>query len=235
MRQLILATRNAGKVREFNSLLSEALGVSLVSLKDYGEHVPEVVEDADTFEGNALKKALEVSLFTGQSVIADDSGLVVDALNGAPGVISARYAGEQGDDAANNAKLIAELERLYGPEENEDFPLVRARYVAVLAVCLAPDAEGRNIAERLGILDAPVMDFPRLEQAASIGDRIVLIFRGTCEGEITRFPKGDGGFGYDPYFRIPKWNQTMAEIPLEQKNTISHRAQVVRAFLQFAG
>ncbi len=227
--KMILATRNAGKVREFNSLLHEVLGdIPLVSLAECGLAVPEVEEDGDTFEANALKKALEVSLFTGMSVLADDSGLEVDALGGRPGVYSARYAGEQGDDHANNLKLVQKISGVPADQR-------QARYVAVLALCLAPDAEGQALARRFGIEDAqPFEGTPALGVAVRQHDRIVLLFRGTCEGVIITQPRGEGGFGYDPYFLIPQWDLTMAEVPLDQKNTISHRAQVVKKLLSFA-
>ena len=101
--KLLVATRNAGKIRELARLF-EALDVELVGLERFD--VPEVVEDRDTFEGNAIKKARELALATGLPTLADDSGIEVDALGGAPGVYSARYAGEHGDDDANNAKLL---------------------------------------------------------------------------------------------------------------------------------
>ena len=104
---LLIATTNPGKLREVRSILA-GLSVRLTGLKDY-PHLPEAVEDADTFEGNARRKALHYAKLTGCWTLADDSGLEVDVLGGAPGVHSARYAGEIRNDAANNAKLIREL------------------------------------------------------------------------------------------------------------------------------
>lgn len=106
MKHLVVATRNKGKILEINALLA-GLVEQVSSAADF-ENFPETIEDGTTFEENALKKAREASLFTGFPVLADDSGLVVDALNGRPGVFSARYAGEGADDAANNARLLEE-------------------------------------------------------------------------------------------------------------------------------
>ncbi len=106
--RLVVATRNAGKLRELRRLF-EGLDLELVSLDEVGG-VPDVVEDRDTFEGNARKKAREVAALTGLPALADDSGLEVDALGGAPGVWSARYAGEGATDETNNEKLLAALE-----------------------------------------------------------------------------------------------------------------------------
>lgn len=125
MRRLLLATRNEGKRRELAALL-EGLDVQVLSLREVGE-VPEVVEDGASFVDNAIKKAREVAAATGLPTLADDSGLEVDALDGAPGVYSARYAGEGASDAANNDKLLAALSGM---------PAVRrgARYRVVLAL-----------------------------------------------------------------------------------------------------
>jgi len=105
--KLLIATKNRGKLREVAAILT-VLPLDLVTPDAFPE-LPEVVEDADTFEGNAIKKALHYANLTGIRTLADDSGLEVDALDGAPGALSARYAGQPGDDAANNAKLIAAL------------------------------------------------------------------------------------------------------------------------------
>ncbi|MFI5309326.1 MAG: non-canonical purine NTP pyrophosphatase [Polyangiales bacterium] len=128
MHRLLLATRSTGKVREFRELLGNLPGVELVAL-DAVPGAPEVVEDGDSFEHNATKKALEIAAATDMLVLADDSGLEVDALGGAPGVRSARYAGERASDADNNAKLVAELVRSAAPE-----PAWTARYRVVLAL-----------------------------------------------------------------------------------------------------
>ena len=111
--KLLVATGNRGKLKEIRRLLDGA-DIEIVGL-DQLENPPDVVEDGDTFSANARKKALEMAAFSGYLTLADDSGLVVDALDGAPGVYSARYAGEQGDDAANNARLLKEMDRV--PDE----------------------------------------------------------------------------------------------------------------------
>jgi XTP/dITP diphosphohydrolase len=123
----LLATRNAGKIREFRELLGGLPDIELVALDTV--RAPEVVEDGDSFEHNAIKKAREIAAATGMLVLADDSGLEVDALGGAPGVRSARYAGERASDADNNAKLVTELARSAVPE-----PGRTARYRVVLAL-----------------------------------------------------------------------------------------------------
>jgi XTP/dITP diphosphohydrolase len=133
---LVVGTRNVKKRREIVEILGEALEVrDLTAWPD----APEVVEDGDTFEANARKKAVELSRHLGHWVLGEDSGLVVPALDGRPGVYSARYAGGQGDDAANNAKLVAELVPL--PEEQ------RAAYYVCTAVVADPTGEVRATAE----------------------------------------------------------------------------------------
>ncbi|EAX47764.1 non-canonical purine NTP pyrophosphatase, rdgB/HAM1 family [Thermosinus carboxydivorans Nor1] len=107
VKEIVVATRNAGKVAEITAALAD-LPVTLRSLRDFGA-VPDAVEDGDTFEANAVLKAKHYARYTGMACLADDSGLEVDALGGAPGVFSARYAGEGAGDAANNAKLLREL------------------------------------------------------------------------------------------------------------------------------
>jgi len=134
---LIVATRNAKKKRE----ILEILGDLPIALHDLSEHpaAPEVVEDGTTFEANARKKAVETAKTLGQWVLGEDSGLVVPALNGRPGVYSARFAGKQGDDAANNARLLAELAPL--PDDR------RAAYYVCTAALADPSAEVRGVVE----------------------------------------------------------------------------------------
>ncbi|WP_298437678.1 XTP/dITP diphosphatase [Geobacter sp.] len=129
MKQLVVATRNTGKLKELEKLLA-GLGVSLVSAADFPDF-PDVVEDGDTFEANALKKARAAALATGLMALADDSGLVVDALGGAPGVFSARYAGELATDEQNNRKLLSELANTPSSGRN-------AAFHCVIALC-CPD------------------------------------------------------------------------------------------------
>ena len=182
IKEVVLATRNRGKVREFSKLL-EGVFEKVVSLNDL-DTPPDVIEDGLTFRENALKKARAIAQYTGKPAIADDSGLEVDALDGKPGVYSARYAGEDASDKDNIIKLLRDLN---GIEERE------ARFVCCIALVF-PD--GRET-----------------------------VVEGRCDGFILDEPRGEGGFGYDPVFFLPGHGKTMAEIPQELKNKISHRAR----------
>jgi XTP/dITP diphosphohydrolase len=186
---LVLGTRNAKKRREIEEILGD-LPIELRDLSQYPA-APEVAEDGDTFEANARKKASETAIAVGQWTLGEDSGLVVPALGGQPGVYSARYAGTQGDDAANNRKLQTELASV--PAEKRD-----AYYVCTAALA---DATGK----------------------------VHAIVEGRCWGRIINEPRGEGGFGYDPYFLIPEYHQTFGELSSRVKHALSHRG---RALLQ---
>ena len=186
---LILATRNAGKVKEIRHILGTEIQVR--SLADF-PNAPEVIEDGDTFEANAAKKALEIARHTNSFALADDSGLEVDALNGAPGVYSARFAGENATDADNNHKLL-ELLKNIPPEKRT------ARFRCVIAIA-TPEGTVHTAA-------------------------------GTCEGQISQTFRGARSFGYDPLFFVPEFNLTFAELPLEDKNRISHRGRALQTAL----
>jgi XTP/dITP diphosphohydrolase len=191
---LVMATTNAGKLREFQSLLA-GFPVKLVSVAEVLGAAPQIVENGATFDDNATLKARSVAQLTGMAVIADDSGLEVDALGGRPGVRSARFAHERATDAENNAMLLRELE-----EVDEGQRTARFRCVLVVA---APWESER-----------------------------LLRGEGRCEGIIARYPRGSGGFGYDPLFMLPDYEQrTMAELTDAEKNATSHRGRAVQALL----
>ncbi len=192
MKSLLVATRNKGKMKEIKALL-EGLVDEVLCAADFPE-LPETIEDGTTFSDNALKKAREACQATGLPVLADDSGLVVDGLDGAPGVLSARYAGKDADDAANNLKLLKELALLPNARRN-------AAFVCTMAF-VAPDGT---------------------EQ----------LFEGRVGGRIIDAPRGEHGFGYDPLFLVDGYQQTMAELPLAEKNTISHRGRALSSFRDF--
>ena len=147
MKRLLVATRNRGKMKEIRAVL-DGLVDELLCADDIAG-LPETVEDGDTFSANALKKAREASSFSGLPVLADDSGLVVDPLDGAPGVYSARYAGEGAGDRANNAKLLSEIKSI--PENNR-----KAAFVCVMAF-VAPDGAEQTFTGRIpgSITDEP--------------------------------------------------------------------------------
>lgn len=145
--KIFLATGNKHKIDEIKAIFKNVKDIEILSIKD-GIEIPEVVEDGDTFEANSAKKALEIAKFTGMITIADDSGLCVDALNGEPGVYSARYSGEGATDASNNAKLIKNLQGI----ENR-----KAHFVSVITLG-KPD--GRAYPFR-GEVDGEIIDIPR--------------------------------------------------------------------------
>jgi len=193
---LVVATHNRGKLDELRLLLAP-LGVQVLSPQDVAKRPITVIEDGDTFDANAKKKALAVAGITMMLTVADDSGLEVDALGGAPGVRSARFAGERATDAENNAALLAALDALesdpHGSRSGESY---KARFRCVLA-----------------LVDPLVKD----------GDPFLV--EGTCEGRIARAPRGSGGFGYDPLFIVDGIEKTMAELSEEEKSRISHRGR----------
>jgi XTP/dITP diphosphohydrolase len=198
---LYAATSNPGKLREF-ATSAGTLGIDVAALPTI-DAIPEPIEDAPTFMGNAELKARAYSLTLPNALVfADDSGLEVSALNNEPGVRSARYADDAGyelhndakRDDRNNALLLENLEARLGPNPDR-----RARFVCALA--LARDGE------------------------------ILLRAKGTVEGEILRAPRGTDGFGYDPLFLIPALGLTFAELPPEQKWELSHRGRAFRSLL----
>jgi XTP/dITP diphosphohydrolase len=180
-RRLLLGTRNAGKVVELRALL-EGLDVELQSVGDLADPPSDPPEDAPTYAENAISKALAYARATGLETIADDSGLEVDALGGAPGVRSRRFFGEDASPDERNRMLLGLLD---GVTDRT------ARFVAVIALA-RPDG--------------------RIET-----------FDGEVRGEIAESPRGEDGFGYDPVFVIAEDGRTMAEVPREEKNAISHR------------
>jgi XTP/dITP diphosphohydrolase len=183
-RPLVFATRNAGKLVELRQLLPEldVLGVDEAAAR-LGRTIPEVVEDADTFAGNAAKKAREVSAATGFPALADDSGLEVDALDGAPGVWSARYAGTAGD-AANNAKLLVAL-RDVPPERRT------ARFRAVLALADVAGPLDDAVITAEGVCEGVVLDAPRGTGGFGYDPLFLVPELGQTFAELGVGPKGE--------------------------------------------
>ncbi len=188
LKKILVATRNVGKLREMTVALSE-LPVKVLALTDF-ENLPDAVEDGKTFEDNARIKAKFFHELTGLACFADDSGLEVDALNGAPGVNSARYAGYHADDGTNNQVLVNELKKINVEESPADYRC---------ALCFVDtDTE--------------------------------ILTVGKVEGTIKITPRGNGGFGYDPYFYLSN-GKTMAELTPAEKDSIGHRGEALRKIL----
>jgi XTP/dITP diphosphohydrolase len=188
MREIILATSNEGKIKEFRDIL-QGLDVELLSLRDVGIDI-DVEENGTSFEENAIIKAETVCKSTGKIALADDSGLEVDYLNRAPGIYSARFLGEDTSYTRKNNYIIDKLKGI-------DFEKRSARFVCAIA-CAFPNG---NTVTRRGII----------------------------EGYIADKMSGLNGFGYDPIFYVPQYNCTTAEMPIELKNQISHRAKALIA------
>jgi len=197
MRKLLLATRNKGKIAEFERMLKVFAGdIQVLGLADFPD-MPDVAETGATFIENSLLKAREVSAFTNLPALADDSGLCIDALNGDPGIFSARWAGVHGDDAANIAKVLAQLSELEG-----DKKLIN-----------------RNAKFRCSVAFTFPCSSPRF------GEEV--IEEGELLGSITLAPRGNAGFGYDPIFQPTGYELTLGEFAHGEKDRISHRAQAL--------
>lgn len=205
---IVLASRNQKKIRELETLLSEntSMNAKVLSLDDIG-YTGEIVEDGASFLENALIKA-SVPAARGYIGVADDSGLTVRALGGAPGIYSARYAGEGATDSDNNHKLLLEMENV--PDGERD-----ASFVSVIA-CVLPRGMQASIPEKL---------LCRTREGLT-----AFALRGECCGTILRAGRGADGFGYDPLFYVPGEGKTFAEMSAAQKNGISHRGIAMRAF-----
>lgn len=186
--QLVFATNNINKLREVQSLIPNH--IKLLSLEEVGclEDVPETQE---TIEGNAIQKATYIKEKYGYDCFADDTGLEVDILDGAPGVYSARYAGEQRSSEDNIQKILKNMDNATNR---------KAQFKTVIA-----------------------LEFKGNQH----------LFTGICKGEITHQKIGDHGFGYDPIFKAEGYDQTFAEISLEEKNKIGHRGKAVQLLINF--
>lgn len=186
--KLVFATHNKNKFKEIQALVPDH--IELLSLQEIGCD-EDIEETGDTIDANAIIKAEYVRSRYGYDCFADDTGLEVESLAGAPGVYSARYAGEIKDDSANRRKLLNQL------EERDDRT---ARFKTVIALNLK---ENENL------------------------------FTGICEGSITREERGEYGFGYDPIFQPKGFDKTFAEMNLEEKSGISHRAKAFKELIDY--
>lgn len=190
LKKLLIASNNQGKLREIGELLAP-LGIDVAPQSEF--NISEADEPYVTFVENALAKARHASRSSGLPALADDSGICVSALGGAPGVNSARYAGEPKSDERNNLKLIEALRN-----QTDRY----AYYYCVIVLVRHAD------------------------------DPQPVIVDGSWHGEIIDQPRGTGGFGYDPYFYLPEFGKTSAELTAEQKNQISHRGQALVKLVQ---
>jgi XTP/dITP diphosphohydrolase len=199
--EILVATRNAGKVREIQAALS-LLPVRLIHLGDFPD-IPSIEEVGQTYKENAVLKALGYAKQTGVCALADDSVLEVDALDGQPGVLSARFAGPHASDTDRNEKLIAAMSDYSTKDRN-------ARFVCSMALA--------------GWAHGPIgSDEPQL----------LKVTEANCEGTIAVGPRGGHGFGFDPLFVPKGYDATFGELPDEVKSRISHRALALARMLEF--
>ena len=190
MEEIVIASKNKHKIIEISNILTP-LGYKVLSLLDFDDF-PAIIEDGLTFKENALIKAKTLALHLKKTVIADDSGLEVFALNNEPGIYSARYAGIEKDYAANNELLLKNLE----DKDNKG-----ARFVTAMCVYYM--------------------------------DKDPIFVEDYLYGEISREYRGDNGFGYDPIFYVPNLDKNLAELSLEEKNKISHRALCLKKLIKY--
>ena len=205
--RLLVASRNAKKLAELRRVLDAEgiVGIEPIGLDEVPDF-PEEPEDGATFAENALIKARSGARATGVPCLADDSGLAVDALNGMPGVLSARWAGRHGDDTANNALLLAQL---------TDVPDAR-RGAAFVSACALVVPGGEEVGD----------DAVEAAGGETGGETVE---EGRWSGSVLREPRGEGGFGYDPLFLPEGSDRAAAELTPAEKDAASHRGRALRA------
>lgn len=211
--EIVLASKNKNKIKEMQQLVNELCDreIKILSLEDIGFN-GDIVEDGNSFEENAAIKA-SVPAMMGYYGIADDSGITVDYLGGAPGIYSARYSGEGATDESNNEKLMAEMQGV--PYEKRG-----AAYACAIAFASPKD-------KQLDAGDPELSDFATKHSNKEI---TVNAFKGECRGLLLDYYQGNGGFGYDPMFYVKEFDKTFAETTSEEKNSISHRGKALKAF-----
>lgn len=213
MMEIVLASRNRHKIAEIQALISGVgKDIKVLSLDDIG-YAGDIEENGTTFEENSAIKA-NTPVMRGYIGLADDSGLAVDALDGAPGVYSARYAGEPCDDKKNNNKLLEVLGDLEAEKRT-------AKFVSVVTVLFPKNSELYNFDESL--VDGGIL----VEGDGYRG----FSCRGECTGSILFSEQGTGGFGYDPLFLCDAYGKSYAELTPDEKNSISHRGVAMRKFV----
>ena len=193
--KLVMATSNTNKILEIRNKFSDISNLELIPISTF-KNPPVIIEDGATFHENAHKKAAGIAEFTGLASMADDSGLVIDALDGYPGIFSARFGGENAADDDRNRMILEKMQGVTADRRS-------ARFICIIAIAVP----GENC----------------------------LYSVGNCDGFIVNEPRGSNGFGYDPIFYLPKLGKTMAELSLEEKNKISHRAKALDAAKELLG
>jgi len=199
MNRLLIATNNKGKIKELQDLLID-MDIELLTPAQIGLDL-DVSEDGNTYAENASKKAIAFTQASNMISLADDSGLEVDALDGAPGLYSARYGSTNGEKLSDGERRKYLLQKL----QDKPRPWI-AHFHATIAIAI-PNS------------------YVTLSREAAKG---LYLTDGICEGEIISEERGTGGFGYDPIFLLPELGKTMAELSMEQKNRLSHRARAVK-------
>lgn len=192
MKEIIIATKNPGKIREIEALLNIE-DIKWLTYKEVGAW-PDLKEVGATYEENTLQKARAVSQWSGKRILADDSGLEVEILGGRPGILSSRFAGDEEDAAKNRQKLLKVL-------QGKPHFQRKAKFVCLIVLYCSEEE--------------------------------YFVSRGECQGYIAFSEKGQGGFGYDAIFIPEGYNKTMAEISLEEKNEISHRAKALKEIRKY--
>ena len=215
MTEIVLSSNNKKKILELETLFAGVSSnqVKLMTLRDIN-YTDEIEENGTSFEENSLIKA-SVPASLGYIGIADDSGLAVDYLDGAPGIYSARFSGEGATDEKNRQKLFSELNGVQTEKRT-------AKFVCTASVVL-PENSGLVIPEQYRISK-------ELAEKVGIDSSRAMVVRGECHGIILEEERGEGGFGYDSMFYYPEFDATFAEIPQEKKNLVSHRGIAMREF-----